>query len=331
MKEIIRKYLRGKSTASEHGQLLEWMREDDHLKKFQEIKGEWESKAFDDVMPESSQKSWNAVQNQLLVATQSKLQKSVRSLQFFKYAAVLVFAVFIAAAGVKLAGIGEGTDHLQYSIVKADAGQIANVVLPDQTEVWLNSGSYIRYSNKFASKNREIELHGEAYFSVTKNPEMPLVVTGSSVEVKVLGTKFNVSAYPEDPHFSVALEEGKVELVSSVYKNFNKPLEPDHLAVFNKNTKELEIKQVKVKHFTSWKDGMINIYNLPLEEVVQKLSKRYNQQFVVEEEVKQIRYTYTIKNETLPEVLKLMETITPIEVVQAGDVINLKQRKQKTK
>jgi len=328
MKAIIKKYLAGKSTDGDHRQLLEWIREDDHLKDFQEVKSEWESKAFYETMPEGSQKSWNAVQNQLLVATQRKLQKSTRYLQFFKYAAVLVFAVFIAAAGAKLAGIGFGADQLQYSVVKADAGQIANVVLPDQTEVWLNSGSYIRYSNAFALKNREIELFGEAYFSVTKNPEMPLVVTGSDIEVKVLGTKFNVSAHPEDQYFSVTLEEGKVELISG---HFNEALEPNQLAVFNKNTKELDIKQVNVEHYTSWKDGIINIYNLPLEELVLKLSKRYNQKFVVEEEAKQIRYTYTIKNEPLSDILRLMETITPIEVVQTGEVINFKHRKQKTR
>ncbi len=329
MKAIIRKYLTGKSTGGEHQQLLEWIREDGHLKDFQEIKSGWESNAFYDTMPEASQKSWNAVQNQLLFATQHKLQRSTRYLQFFKYAAVLVFAVFIAAVGAKLTGIGVADGPLQYSVVKADAGQIANVVLPDQTEVWLNSGSYIRYSNTFASKNREIELHGEAYFSVTKNPEMPLIVTGSPIGVKVLGTKFNVSAYPEDQYFSVTLEEGKVELMSAKYKNFNKALEPNQLAVFDKNTNELDIKQVNVEHYTSWKDGMINIYNLPLEELVLKLEKRYNQKFVVEEDVKQIRYTYTIKNEPLSDILRLMETVTPIEVIQTGDVINLKHRKQK--
>lgn len=331
MKTIIKKYLSGKSTENECSQLLDWLREGDHLKDFRKVKSEWEPVALDGKMPEASKESWGSIQNQLLLATQRKLQKSTRYLQFVKYAAVLVFAVFVAAAGIKLTGIGTVPGQLHYSVVKADAGQIANVVLPDQTEVWLNSGSHIRYNNEFASSNREIELVGEAYFSVTKNKNLPLVVSGSPVQVKVLGTKFNVSAYPEDNYFNVILEEGKVVLNSDRYKNFAKELHPNELAVFNKKTKTLSVKKVNVEHYTSWKDGMINIHNLPLEEVVVKLSKRYNQQFKVDEKVKQIRYTYTIKNEPLSDVLQLMETITPVDAVQEGDVISLKYNRQKDK
>ena len=331
MKATIKKYLTGKGTGDDHRQLLDWIREDDHLKDFYEIRNAWESDIFQSEMPADSQKSWSSLQNQLLIATQRKLQKSTRYLRFFKYAAVLIFAVFIATDGARLIGVGAGIDQLHYSTVKADAGQIANVILPDQTEVWLNSGSYIRYNNEFASSNREIELVGEAYFNVTKNATLPLLVSGSPIQVKVLGTKFNVSAYPEDHSFNVILEEGKVELISDRYKNFREEIKPNYLAVFNKESKQLDIRKVNVEHYTSWKNGMVNIYNLPLEKVVIKLSKRYNQQFEIDEEVKQLRYTYTIKNEPLSDILNLMETITPIEVIQKGDVIRLKYNRQKNK
>ena len=327
MKTIIKKYLAGNGTDAERHQLLDWLRKENHRTEFQQVKSEWESEQIQEEMPDGSRGSWSSFQNHLLLDTEKKLNRSVRYLQFYKYAAILVVAIFIGSLGWQLIG---GDLNLQYSIVKADAGQIANVELPDHTEIWLNSGSYIKYSNEFGKSNRDIELVGEAFFSVTKNPQLPLVVSGSPIKVKVLGTRFNVSAYPDDQNFNVTLERGKVELFSDQYKDFRKALTPDHRATFNKATRQFSIKKVNVDLDTSWKDGIINIYDLPLEEVIVKLSKRYNQKFVVDDQLKQTRYTYTIKNESLADVLKLMATITPIKVIQDGDVIRIKYNRQKS-
>ncbi|MGV8090394.1 MAG: FecR family protein [Mangrovibacterium sp.] len=327
MKEIIEKYLSGKTNEQEHHQLLNWIRKNNHLKDFQHIKRDWESDVLLKEFPENSKEKWNLLQGQLLRETYIQLQKSKFYLKIFQYAAIFIAFVLMTAVGIKWISTDSGRNN-HYSMVKADAGQIANVILPDQTQVWLNSGSFIRYNNEFASTNREIELVGEAYFQVSKNPQLPLIVTGSPVRVKVLGTKFNVSAYPDDNLFKVVLEEGKVELRSDVYKDLKKELVPGELAAFNKESKELTIEKVNVELHTAWRDGIINIYNLPLDEVVVKLSKRYNQKFEVDKEVKQIRYTYTIKNESLSDVLRLMETITPIVAVQKGEIINLKYSKQ---
>ena len=81
--------------------------------------------------------------------------------------------------------------------------------------------------------------------------------------------------------------------------------------------------------FTSWKDGIINIYNMPLSELVIKLEKRYNQKFEVDNEIKNLPYTFTIKNEKLSNILSLMEKITPVDVVQSGNVIELRYNQQK--
>lgn len=326
MKEIIEKYLSGKTDAQEYRQLLNWIRQNGHLRDFQKFKKDWESDGLMKEFPAGSKEKWNLLQGQLLRTTYIQLQKSKRNLRIFRYAAIFIAFVLMTAVGIKWID-RDSAEDVYYNIVKADAGQIANVILPDHTQVWLNSGSSIRYDNEFASTNREIELVGEAYFQVSKNPQLPLIVTGSPVQVKVLGTKFNISAYPDDKLFNVVLEEGKVELISDVYKNFRKELIPGELAAFNKGSKEMAVKKVNVELHTAWKDGIINIYNLPLDEVVVKLAKRYNQKFEVDEEVKQIRYTYTIKNESLSDVLRLMETITPVVAVQKGEIISLKYQK----
>ncbi|WP_423127199.1 FecR family protein [Gaoshiqia sp. Z1-71] len=328
MKSLIRKYLSGSGSRLDQQQLLDWLRTDGHLSGFQTEKAKWEKESLHERMSLTTQASWNSVQQQLLDQAHANLSETTKYLRFFRYAAVLLVLFSIGLITVYLLGRSTVSQEF-FTMVKAEPGQIANVVLPDQTQVWLNSGSYIRYSNQYASTNRNIELVGEAFFEVTKNKELPLTVKGSVIDVKVMGTKFNVSAYPDDNYFYVALEEGKVELSSDQLKNFRYEMMPNDFASFNKETHAMDLKKVNVDLYTSWKDGMINIYNLPLEEVIVKLSKRYNQKFQVDNELKQLRYTYTIKNEALSDILTLMETITPIDVVQKGDLIHLKYNKQK--
>lgn len=330
MKALIEKYLSGRSSADEQRQLLNWLRKGDHLVDFRDVEEQWRSAAIDRETPEVSKEAWSSLQGVLLRQTQQRLQRSKYYLRVFQYAAIVLVVMFIAAVGVRLIGVDIVQEN-RYNTVQADAGQIAKVVLPDQTEIWLNSGSTIRYDHDFGFSNRIVDLKGEAYFSVARDPNQPFIVTGSDIHVQVLGTKFNISAYPQDENFSVTLEEGSVELVSDRYADFSKKIEPGELAVFNKVHQSYQVDRVNVELYTSWKEGMIHIYNLPLEEVVKKLEKRYNQKFHLDDEVKSLRYTYTIKNEALSDILQLMETITPIDAIQEGEVISLKYNKNKLK
>jgi ferric-dicitrate binding protein FerR (iron transport regulator) len=106
-------------------------------------------------------------------------------------------------------------------------------------------------------------------------------------------------------------------------------MRPGEMASFSKVKKELAIATVNTNLYTSWKDGLINIYNLPLSELVIKLEKRYNQKFEVDEAIKSMPYTFTIKNEDLSSVLSLMEKITPVVAIQDKNVIKLKHNKTK--
>ena len=91
---------------------------------------------------------------------------------------------------------------------------ISKVELPDGSMVWLNSGSEISYSNRFALDNRDVKLTGEAWFQAAKNTEIPMLVNSGEIQIKVVGTQFNVSAYPESGFIDVVLEEGTVQLLN---------------------------------------------------------------------------------------------------------------------
>jgi len=245
---------------------------------------------------------------------------------FYKYAAAIFFLLFLGVSALYLNN-SSASSQLVYTTVHADLGQMSNVELPDHSTVLLNSGSSLKYSNSFGEDDRSIELHGEAFFEVTKNKDLPFIVTGGKANVKVLGTKFNVSAYPDENVFTVALEEGSVHLTDTENKKVLAELVPGQVATYNKAVNSIQIKNANIDLYTSWKKGILNFYNLSIEEVVAKLSKRYNQQFEIDDELKTRHYTYEVKNESLADVLKIMETISPITVVQDGDIIKLKYKR----
>lgn len=330
MKSNIKNYLSGNSSKEEQKEILDWIREDNHLAEFQSVKEEWKTQIILEPIPSDYQQSWNNIRNTRLDQMKTELQRTRQLLVFFRYAAILVALVSIPSLIYFYSQSGKNTS-LTYTTVSADYGQISKVLLPDSTVIWINSGSTIRYNNRFSASNRDIELTGEAYFMVHKNKELPLVVSSEELRVKVLGTEFSVMAYPEESSIDIVLEEGKVEIGSVKESAFKYEMKPGERISFDKTTKELSPSMVNTNLFTSWKDGTINIYNLPLSEVVIRLERRYNQKFVVDEAIRNLPYTFTIKNENLSNILGLMEKITPVVAVQNGNIIELKSNKTKIK
>lgn len=327
MKSIITKYLRGKSSTDEQNELLRWIRKDEHLSEFQQMKEEWKAEVVNEAIPSEFVGDWRTIQNRMMEQLQQDVQRKQRTLSFFRYAAILLVMIAVPAL-VYIFSSARQISPLVYTTVAADYGQISKVVLPDSTVIWVNSGSTIKYNNQFSASNRNIELIGEAFFKVHKNKDLPLVVASEDLRVKVLGTEFSVSAYPEEKNIQVVLEKGKVELTTSSRAELKQEMKPGELVSYTKVNKEMVLSTVNTGLFTSWKDGIINIYNLPLSELVIKLEKRFNQKFEVDDEVKNLHYTFTIKNEELNSILSLMEKITPVDVVQNKNVIELKYRKK---
>jgi len=253
--------------------------------------------------------------------------KSLKLAVFYKYAAAIFFLLFIGTS-VLYMNSSSSSKQLVYTTVHAELGQMSNVVLPDHSTVWLNSGSSLKYSSQFGQDNRSIELHGEAFFEVTKDKDLPFIVTGGKVNVKVLGTKFNVSDYSDENTFTVALQEGSVHLMDAETQKVLAELVPGQVATHNKGANSIQIKNANIDLYTSWKKGVLNFYNSSIEEIVTKLSKRYNQQFEIDDELKLRHYTLEVKNESLEDVLRMMETISPMMVVQNGDIIKLKYKRK---
>ena len=234
--------------------------------------------------------------------------------------AAYFFFVLSRGGGAYIVSTTKKTE-VWYSEIEAENGQISKVKLPDGSMVWLNSGSKISYNNMFAANNRDVILEGEAYFEVQTNEDLSFVVNSGERQVKVHGTKFNVEAYPGSENSDGVLESGKVQLLSPKVASFQYFLSPGEKASFVKSNHQLNISEVNTGKYTSWKDGILNIYNQPLAEVVKRLEKRYNQEFEFAEELKDFPFTFTIKSEPLDEIIQIMEKIAPIKTKQENDVI----------
>jgi len=320
MKQIIYRYLEGKATEAEQLQLLKWLRNKQNRFVFNSYSLGWKESLDVNQLPDEGQKSWNQIQAVILEKSYKQWQHSRKVQSFFKYAAIFFFMVTLTGLGWYIIQ-SKNPNQLLYTRVLAEKGHISKVELPDGSLVWLNSGSEITYSSLFADKNRNIQLNGEAYFNVSHNEQLPLLVSCGELKVKVLGTKFNVSAYEENNQVDVVLEKGSVELLDAKIKSFDYRLKPGERAMFNKTEQKMTVSNVNTVKFTSWKDGIINIYDQSLEQVVKRLESRYNQKFRFSDNIKDYRYTFTIKNEPLDEIIQLMEKITPVKAIQEDDVI----------
>lgn len=157
-------------------------------------------------------------------------------------------------------------------------GSSSRIVLGDSTVVWLNAGSSLIYPSKFGSNNREVVLFGEAFFDVAKISNKPFVVQTTALEITVLGTRFNISAYPEDRIIQTVLEEGSVAVrkINRTKSDKEIILRPNQLISYDKSTKLSEVTEVNTEFYTSWTNGLLSFENRDLNRVVKAVERYYD-------------------------------------------------------
>lgn len=157
-------------------------------------------------------------------------------------------------------------------------GNRSKVALSDGTIVWLNAGSRLVYPSVFVEDTREVSLFGEAFFDVTENEDQPFVVKTSALDIKVLGTEFNVSAYADDNTVQTVLKEGRITIRKKGVHLFEKDLvlKPNQLNVFNKHTESSKVYQVDASRYTLWIDGLLQFNDEELNRVIKKVERYYN-------------------------------------------------------
>ena len=169
-------------------------------------------------------------------------------------------------------------DYIQSGTIQtiSTLAEIRDITLPDQSVVTLNRYSTLSFPSRFRGAKREVRLTGEAYFDVEKDTRHPFIVKAESVNVQVLGTQFNVEAYPEDPEIKTTLIEGSVA-VSIPEENRRIVLSPNESAIYNRLQKSLQHEiNPKSSNDIVWRNGHFLFDYLPLQEITRQLSHAFN-------------------------------------------------------
>ena len=173
-----------------------------------------------------------------------------------------------------------GTQKEQINKVIIPYGKKSMIILSDGTKVWLNAGSQLIYPSVFVNKTRQVMLIGEAYFDVAKNPKKPFIVRASNINVHVLGTRFDISAYPEDKKIQTILEEGKVTLKyleeGILKREFVVDMIPNQKIELDKSTGEVKSQMVDVRKYVSWKEGMLEFEKEDLIRAIKQVERYYS-------------------------------------------------------
>lgn len=194
---------------------------------------------------------------------------------------------------------------LATNILTTPKGGQYQVILPDGTKVWLNSVSTLKFPTRFMDDERHVQLTGEAYFEVAKNPEMPFKVTVNSSTVKVLGTHFNINAYDDMPSTKTTLLEGSIQISNGLT---NKVLKPNQQSVVDKSG-SMKVITADTEKAIAWKNGYFIFNRTSLREIMQQISRWYNVEVVYKGEISSEEdLAGKIKrNSNLSKTLKLLE------------------------
>ena len=269
------------------------------------------------------------------LAVQAKIQKQNRFhrlvIAVSRIAAILFIPLFIASL-ITIYSLIDANKPQQFTIqeISTPPGVRSQILLPDGSKVWLNAESSIRFKVPFDQVERDIALTGEAFFDVQKNAEVPFVVKSGNIAVSVLGTRFNFKAYDHENTIDVVLEEGKVNLITDNNKTVQElTMKPGERAVYDKTLNSTTIKIGKNDKYTAWHSGQLVFDDTPLPEVATQLNRWYGIEVILEgPEIKNYKITTTFDNESLNQVLDLLELSSPIDITYENAKIDKVSRKQ---
>ncbi len=201
------------------------------------------------------------------------------------------------------------------------------LLLADGTRVWMNAGSELSYPVVFDSVSREVTLKGQAYFEVAKST-VPFIVKTGQMDVRVLGTSFDVMAYEDEPMVQVTLEEGKVQIHTGMRESV---LVPGEQAVFVRGDSTLSVQQVNTESYTGWRNGEFIFDNESFASVGRKLSRWYDMDVVIDERLQSESLNGSLKRyESIQEFLNILQLTDKIEVIyHDGQVEILLKEKEK--
>lgn len=313
-KPIVMRYLNGEATHEEEAMIDAFIKQgEEQAALFNQWMEEWEANIFSTPAPAVDQ-AWQRLQETI----DSHTGRTVHMQWWHKAVAAAAIIVIIGCAAI---WSFLGSTATQTYLCSAPAGSKTQVTLPDGSKVWLNGGSSLAYTNQFNDDNRRVELHGEAYFEVQKHQGKPFTVHTQGYDVTVKGTKFNVSAYDNDPISTTTLMEGKVELSDGKQ---NLSLAPGDAVQLDKATGQLQ-RYATDGFADGWRSGRLMYPDITLEQFGRVLSRQYNVNVhLANRQCANMRISVMLQNnETIDEVASALTRITGHNITRNGDTLTI--------
>ncbi len=325
IKLLIIAELDGDISLEDRTYLYNWIsKSEDNKRYYAQIKDLWEASLADVFGFVEVSKEWERFNNRIAARPKINKKKSIK-ITWYRVAAIIVIGLLIANLLIE----NFKTKDQSYYTAIAPTGSISQTILPDGTIIYLNSGTEIKYDTKSKEKQREVYVDGEAWFDVAKDKKKPFVVHTKYYNVRVLGTQFNVKNYKDDESIVTTLEEGSIQILGSDNLKLKETitLKPGEQISYNKTGHKVYKKNVDTQIFTSWRNNKLVFLEMTFGELVKLLERKYGVEIqVADSSILGEHYSGTIKNETIIEILNIIQHTHPITYKVEGQKIIIQKR-----
>lgn len=307
--DIAAKQLQGKASPAEQEALRQWLAQDPaHMEQFRAQQQLWELTTPVPPVKVDTAAAWQKVKGRLQTQTEKPEPKTIPL-----YRTLLR----IAASVVLLIGLAWIIQlfffpYYGMQVVRSGNERMA-VVLPDSSHIWLNRNSLLAYEPDFDGEERTVQLEGEAFFEVRRNPKRPFIIETEEVITRVLGTSFNLRAYPTEETVELAVATGKVAF-SAPEARTEAVVTPGFAATLNKQRNTILKFTTSGANAWAWQSGRLQFNGQPLAEVVQVLERYYGVRLQLQHQaIASCRFTGSFEDAALEEVLQVLEATLQLE------------------
>lgn len=292
--QLLEKYYDGLCTPEEKKAVVKWIKEGEDIIKDYPFPANFDKSTVEETL-------WSALSTQLDITQPKK-----RTYNFKRYISIAATLFIILGTYLYLQKTDQQSPHkltLVYKKIIVPFGKKATITLPDLTVVNLNSGTIFFYPENFSGKNRTVRIIGEGYFNVTKDSIKPFIVETANTTTKVLGTKFNLKAYPEDSETSLVLSSGRVQFSSHEKINDSVIIYPGEKVIYQNH--RFSKSKVDPVSYRDWMDNKLRFENTSLSEVIEVLQRWYNVKISLKNQTTaDVKLTGSFDNPSLSSLLK---------------------------
>ncbi|HVI43509.1 MAG TPA: FecR domain-containing protein [Chitinophaga sp.] len=272
--ELLRRYFDGNCTEAETAAVDEWLADEgQELDVLQQLMADaWEEPVTVMLRKRDASRLLYALRRN--IGHKPKVTPVRRMLMVATAVAAILLMIVLHTQWSRSSQEKDVESAMSWEVTRNESLHTHKVIMPDNTIIWLAPFSTLSYNVPYGKTARIVQLEGEAYFEVAGNERSPFIVITDRLMTYVLGTAFNIEAYPEEPAVRVALTSGKVA-VSDIGEKYTQVLRPGQQLTSNRETAAMTLKPVAVKDNSLWGKGYLILNDIPLEQAVARVAARY--------------------------------------------------------